>query len=87
MAGGREMFRKTFQNLLISSLGLLVSSQEGTAGSHTGCDLLGQGHNCGEGSVVVPAESSRINSDLPGRGGREEEWVCIPERGNNKCCF
>lgn len=77
---------RPFQSLLTSSLGLLVSSQGGTAGSHTGCDLLGQGHDCGEGSMI-PAGSFRIHGGLPGRGGREEEWVCIPERGDNKYCF
>ena len=35
----------------------------------------------------MSAESSRIFGGLAGRVGRGEEWVCLPERGNNKCCF
>lgn len=48
---------RPFQSLQVSGLGLPVSSQEGTTGSHTGCDPLGQGHDYGEGRIVIPAES------------------------------
>lgn len=75
MAVGREVGleagTRPFRSLLISHLGLLVSSQEGTAGSHTGCDLVGQDHVYGEGSVVVPTERSRILVCLAGVGERK----------------
>lgn len=54
---------------------------------HAGCDPQGQGHGHEEGGAIMSAESSRIFSGLAGRVGRREEWACLPERGNNKCCF
>lgn len=78
-----EAGARPFQSLQVSGLGSLCQPQG-----------LMQDVNCWARIMAVENEGPSFQLRVPGslvvcqaRGGRGEEWACIPERGNNKCYY